>query len=61
MPTLLDKVLKEMLEDNFALAEICSACSNLMVPVVPEGQLVQTTSLVLITTAQVAPAGQGHG
>lgn len=30
-------------------------------PVVPVGQLVQTTSLVLRTRAQVAPAGQGHG
>lgn len=31
------------------------------VPVVPAGQLVHTTSLVFRTTAQVAPAGQGHG
>lgn len=30
-------------------------------PVVPAGQLVQTTSWVRCTTAQVAPAGQGHG
>ncbi len=31
------------------------------VPVVPVGQFVQTTSLVLGTTAHVAPAGQGQG
>lgn len=31
------------------------------VPVVPAGQLVQTTSLVFGMTAQVAPAGQGQG
>lgn len=30
-------------------------------PVVPSGQLVHTTSLVLGTMAQVAPAGHGHG
>lgn len=31
------------------------------VPVVPAGQLVQTTSLLFKIMAQVAPAGQGHG
>lgn len=30
-------------------------------PVVPAGQLVHTTSLLLRMTAQVAPSGQGHG
>lgn len=34
---------------------------GLNLPVVPAGQLVQTTSLLFRITAQVAPAGQGHG
>lgn len=34
---------------------------GLNLPVVPAGQLVHTTSLLLRITAQVAPAGQGHG
>lgn len=32
-----------------------------VLPVVPAGQLVHTTSLVFRTTAQVAPTGQGQG
>lgn len=34
---------------------------NPVLPVVPAGQLVHTTSLVFRTTAQVAPMGQGQG
>lgn len=34
---------------------------NQVLPVVPAGQLVHTTSLVFRTTAQVAPMGQGQG